>query len=68
MGSRSGATREAATAPRFDPLTIMGCFNCDDQKHTINNCPKPKNTLQAAKHRAEYVLKRKKAQGLPTAS
>ena len=68
VGNRAGAIRGASTAPHFDPLTIMGCFNCDDPKHTINNCPKPKNTLKAAKRRAEYLLKRKESQVLPTVS
>jgi len=68
VGNRAGAIQGATTAPRFDPLTIMGCFNCDDPKHTINNCPKPKNTLKAAKRRAEYLLKRKESQVIPTVS
>jgi len=68
VGNRASAIRGATTAPRFDPLTIMGCFNCEYQKHTINNCPKPKNTLKAAKRRAKYLIKRKKSQVLPTAS
>jgi len=41
VGNRVGCIRGATTAPRFDPLTIMGCFNCDDPKHEIKNCPKP---------------------------
>jgi len=65
VGNRAGAIQGATTAPRLDLLTIMGCFNCDDPKHTINNCPKPKNTLKTAKRRAEYLLKRKETQVLP---
>jgi len=66
--NRAGAMQGATTAPRSDPLTIMSCSNCDDPKHTINNCPKPKNTFKAAKRRAEYLLKRKESQVLHTVS
>jgi len=68
VGNRAGAVQGATTAPRFDPFTIMGCCNCDDPKHTINICPKPKNTLMTAMRRAEYLLKRKESQVLPTVS
>jgi len=61
VGNRACATQGASTAPRFDPLTIMGCFNCDDPKRTIKNFPKPKNTLKAAKRRADYLLERKES-------
>jgi len=68
VGYRAGVVQGATTAPRFDPLTIMGCFNCDDPKHTINNCPKPKNTVKAAKLRAEYLIQRKESHVLPMVS
>jgi len=68
VGNRAGAIQGATTAPRFDPLTIMGCFNFDDPKHTIDKIQNPKNTLKAAKRRAECLLERKESQVLPTVS
>eukprot|EP00170_Pyropia_yezoensis_P002014 contig_8608_g2018 len=37
----------------------MRCFNCDDPKHTINDCPLPHDVARAALKRLEYLSKRK---------
>jgi len=66
VGNQAGAIRGTTTAPRFDPLTIMGCFNWDDLNHRITNCSKPNNTLRAAQRRAEFLPKSKASQVLPT--
>lgn len=42
------------------PLELMGCFNCDDPNHTLNNCTKPINVAKAAQRRLEYYFKKKK--------
>lgn len=44
---------------RFNPLSVMGCFNCDNPKHTINDCPLPRDVAKAAVKRLEYLNKRK---------
>lgn len=36
----------------------MGCFNCDDPKHMVNQCPKPFDSTRAAKRRMEYLAKK----------
>lgn len=48
---------------RFNPLSIMGCFNCDNPKHTINDCPLPRDVARAALKRLEYLSKRKAGRG-----
>lgn len=53
-------TRAAGTTTRqFNPLSIMGCFKCDDPKHAINDCPLPHDVARAALKRLEYLSKRK---------
>lgn len=39
---------------KFDPLTISGCFNCDDPKYTLRQCKIPMNVAKAASRRLEY--------------
>lgn len=48
-----------APAPRFDPLSISGCFNCDHPGHTMRDCRAPVNTTLAAKRKMEYWSKKK---------
>lgn len=31
------------TASRFNPLSLMGCFNCDKPDHAAKDCPAPHN-------------------------
>lgn len=45
---------------RFDPLSIAGCFNCDDPKHLLKNCPKPINTIKATERKVAYYDKKTK--------
>lgn len=45
---------------RFDPLTIAGCFNCDDPKHLLKDCPKPINTVKATRNKVSYFDKKTK--------
>eukprot|EP00171_Calliarthron_tuberculosum_P002786 IDg2786t1 len=30
----------SSSSQRFDPLLVMGCFNCDDPNHMVRACPK----------------------------
>lgn len=65
-----GATQPRVQAPsqvqrvgpapslRFDPLTISGCFNCDNPGHTMRDCRAPVNTTLAAKRKMEYWSKK----------
>lgn len=61
----SGGFRPAGPLPypktgqkRFNPLSIMGCFNCDDPGHTVNRCPVNVDLRKAAAKRMEYAAKR----------
>ena len=42
---------------KFDPLTIMGCFNCGDPSHMLQDCMKDVGLVNAAKRRLEYMEK-----------
>lgn len=41
------------------PLSIAGCFNCDDPSHMGKDCPKPRNFAGAAARKLEYLQKKK---------
>lgn len=43
---------------RFDPLIIMGCFNCDDPNHMVSKCPKKNDVTKAAERKMEYYAKK----------
>lgn len=60
-GRSSSNTRAQPAHKKFDPLTVMGCFNCDEPGHMINQCPKPVDLTKAAKHRMEYLSKKNRA-------
>ena len=45
---------------KFDPLSISGCFNCDDPTHVVKNCPKTLNVAKAAAKKLEYYSKKDK--------
>lgn len=55
--SAPGKTNFKAT--RTDPLSIMGCFNCDSPEHMARNCTQPKNFSKAAARKLEYHQKKK---------
>lgn len=66
FGKRHGAVKGSGSEPRFDPLSLMGCFNCDDRSHSLGNCPHPVNAVKAAKRKLEYYAKKRATQ--PAAS
>eukprot|EP00171_Calliarthron_tuberculosum_P018189 IDg18189t1 len=43
---------------RFDPLLLMGCFNCDDPGHMVSACPKQVDLSKAATCKMEYLTKK----------
>lgn len=45
----------------FDPLSITGCFNCEDPSHVLKDCPKPLNIAKAAAQKLEYLKKKRTA-------
>lgn len=45
----------------FDPLSLMGCFNCDDRSHSLGERPHPVNAIKAAKPKLEYYVKKRDA-------
>lgn len=58
VGLRGNYGRGKVTREKFDPLSVMGCFNCDDPSHTIGKCPNPINAVRAAKKKLEYYAKK----------
>lgn len=42
---------------RFDPLSVLGCFNCGCN-HLLKDCDKPLNVAKAAAKKMEYYAKR----------
>ncbi|OSX76619.1 hypothetical protein BU14_0183s0011 [Porphyra umbilicalis] len=57
--SRPSATRATTTTrPRFDPLSVAGCFNCDNPGHTMRQCPIPVDTFKAAQRKLAYYDKK----------
>lgn len=57
---RKGAVNRSpnASGKRFDPLQIMGCFNCGNPSHMMNQCNKPLSAVKAAQARLEYMQKK----------
>lgn len=43
----------------MDPLSVMGCFNCDDPGNRAKDCTKPKDFAKAAARKIEYLKKRR---------
>ncbi|KAK1865852.1 hypothetical protein I4F81_008375 [Pyropia yezoensis] len=39
---------------RFNPLSVMGCFNCDKPNHSAKDCPEPYNGAKQDARRQEY--------------
>lgn len=66
IGKRHAA-KGASGAQRFDPLSLMGCFNCDDRSHSLGDCPHPVNAIKAAKRKLEYYAKKRAAQPVASA-
>jgi len=57
--SAAGASRAVQRKDRFDPLSLMGCFNCDDPGHTMRDCPRPRDATRAAKRKLDYFAKKR---------
>lgn len=55
-----GAPAKDGSGRRFDPLSIAGCFNCDDPKHVLKDCPKPINTVKTTRNKVAYYDKKTK--------
>eukprot|EP00170_Pyropia_yezoensis_P004054 contig_16673_g4065 len=43
----------------FNPLSLLGCFNCDDFTHSLGDCPHPVDVIKAAKRKLEYYAKKR---------
>lgn len=48
----------ASPRKRFNPLSVAGCFNCDEPSHTMRNCPLPIDAIKAAKRKVAYYDKK----------
>lgn len=60
-GTAAGRAKRTGGPSRpggVDPLAIMGCFNCDDDAHTMKDCPRPIDAAKAAQRRLEYYAKK----------
>lgn len=60
-GAASGGTK-------FDPLSVAGCFNCDNPTHTMRNCPLPVNAIKAAQRKLAYYNKKGSSIRAPAAA
>lgn len=45
--------------PKADPLSVMGCFNCDNRGPRAKDCQKPNDFAKAATRKIEYLIKTK---------
>lgn len=52
-------TKKDMQKKKHDPLTVMGCFNCDDPAHMAKDCPHPKNFAKSAARLLEYHNKKR---------
>ena len=57
--SAAGPSRAVQRKDRFDPLSLMGCFNCDDPNHTMRDCSRPRDATRAAKRKLAYFSKKR---------
>ena len=57
--SRKNYNRAKQPSVKFDPLSVMRCFNCDDPSPTIRKCLTPVNAVRAAQRKLEYYAKKK---------
>jgi len=57
--SPAGTSRAIQRKERFDPLSLMGCFNCDDPSHTMRDCPRPRDATRAANRKLDYFAKKR---------
>ena len=55
---RGNYNRTIQAPVKFDPLSVMGCFTCDDPSHKITKCPIPVNAVRAAKIKLESYAKK----------
>jgi len=56
---RAGASSAVGgRRPRFDPISVAGCFNCDHPGHTVCQCPLPVNLAKAAQRKLAYYDKK----------
>lgn len=58
QGRYSRRREQGSWNRRMNPLSISGCFNCDDRSHMLKDCPKPRNVARAAARRLEYLRKK----------
>lgn len=54
----SGDRAASKAVARFNPLSLMGCFNCDKPDHAAKDCPAPFDVAKRDARRREYQLKR----------
>lgn len=57
-GTVPSRSQSTTAGGRFDPLTIAGCFNCEDPAHTMHSCPRPINAVKAAQCKLSYYNKK----------
>ena len=47
--------------PKFDPLSVSGCFNCGNPNHMWKDCPNPLNVAIDVSSKLKYYAKKKGA-------
>lgn len=56
---QSVQTRFNDKNPKSDPLSLMGCYNCDSPGHMARECSHPKNFAKSAARKLEYFSNKK---------
>lgn len=64
--ARYGTRRTQVTSvpQRKNPLSIEGCFNCDDSRHMLRDFPLPRNTAKEEARKLDYFKKKKALKGV----
>mgnify|MGYP000315045443 CR=1 FL=1 len=55
----AGTSRAVQRKERFDPLSLIGCFSCDDPGHTMRDCLRPRDATRAARSKLDYFAKKR---------
>lgn len=62
FGKRLSAAKGSSITQRFDPLSLMGCFNCDDRSDSLGDLLHPVYADKDAEQKLEYYAEKRAAQ------
>ncbi len=61
-----GQNKSPSKDEKLDPLTVMGCFNCDDPNDMVSKCLKKIDLTKTAQRKMEYYSKKRGITETPT--